>query len=186
MAAGLAAVLNWAEDVISPLLFTLLLAWMLYTVLHTLVSFKNENLSVTRAKAAGDVAADEPAEEDVAQLVDKMLAASDELQTAGGNVAASPGESSSLRGGVSGTAGSKGRQTEDEDEDEDWEGVETSEVEEQFAAAASLVTSLAASGGVRIGEGMQLLLYALYKQATEGPCGGAKPAVFNFKARAKW
>ena len=185
MASGLSAVLNWAEDVISPLLFTLLLAWMLYNVLHTLVSFKNDNLSVTRAKPADDAAADEPAEEDVAQLVDKMLVASDELQTAAGQATASLGEGSSLlKEGTSGTTESKDRQA--EEDDEDWEGVESSEVEEQFAAAASLVTSLAASGGVRIGEGMQLLLYALYKQATEGPCGGAKPAVFNFKARAKW
>lgn len=64
--------------------------------------------------------------------------------------------------------------------------MESSEVEEQFAAAAALVTSVAAAGGVKLGEGMQLLLYALYKQATEGPCSGARPAVFNFKARAKW
>ncbi|CAI5479714.1 unnamed protein product [Closterium sp. Yama58-4] len=45
---------------------------------------------------------------------------------------------------------------------------------------------MAATGNLRIGEGLQLLLYALYKQASDGPCDAKQPAVYNFKARAKW
>lgn len=31
-----------------------------------------------------------------------------------------------------------------------------------------------------------LRLYGLYKQATEGECGGARPGIFDPKGRAKW
>ncbi|KFO33754.1 Enoyl-CoA delta isomerase 2, mitochondrial [Fukomys damarensis] len=36
------------------------------------------------------------------------------------------------------------------------------------------------------GNDAKLKLYALYKQATEGPCNVPKPSVFNFIGKAKW
>lgn len=36
------------------------------------------------------------------------------------------------------------------------------------------------------GNDVKLRLYALYKQATEGPCNMPKPGVFNFVTKAKW
>ncbi|CAI5531234.1 unnamed protein product [Closterium sp. Naga37s-1] len=74
----------------------------------------------------------------------------------------------------------------DGESDDDWEGIEASEAEDRFSAAAALVTTMAATGNLRIGEGLQLLLYGLYKQASDGPCDTKQPAVYSFKARAKW
>ncbi|XP_037384922.1 enoyl-CoA delta isomerase 2-like [Talpa occidentalis] len=36
------------------------------------------------------------------------------------------------------------------------------------------------------GNEVKLKLYALYKQATEGPCNAPKPGVFDFVNKAKW
>lgn len=39
---------------------------------------------------------------------------------------------------------------------------------------------------VHITDTMRLQFYALFKQATDGPCSGAAPSVFRVVARAKW
>lgn len=72
------------------------------------------------------------------------------------------------------------------DSEDEWEGVETSELEDHFHSAATVVSALATGPGIQGGEGLQLLLYALYKQATEGSCTSAQPPFFNVKARRKW
>lgn len=69
---------------------------------------------------------------------------------------------------------------------DDWEGVETSELEDEFHLAAMYVSAAAAGAGRRSLQEVQLLLYALYKQATVGPCNASPPSVFNLPARAKW
>ncbi|AQK47323.1 Acyl-CoA-binding domain-containing protein 4 [Zea mays] len=69
--------------------------------------------------------------------------------------------------------------------DSDWEGVESTELDEEFSAASAFVAASAASG-TSVPEEAQLRLYGLYKIATEGPCTGPQPSALKLKARAKW
>lgn len=71
-------------------------------------------------------------------------------------------------------------------DEDDWEGVETSVLEDTFNDAAILVASSVVGRGTKLTQDLQLQLYGLYKQATEGPCKDNAPSVFNLKAKAKW
>lgn len=73
------------------------------------------------------------------------------------------------------------------DEDDDWEGIERSDLEKVFAAAANYVDS----GGkadklLNLGNDEQMQLYALHKIAMEGPCYEGQPMALKISARAKW
>ncbi|PSS19716.1 Acyl-CoA-binding domain-containing protein [Actinidia chinensis var. chinensis] len=76
----------------------------------------------------------------------------------------------------------------DEEADDDWEGIERSELEEVFAAAANYV----ASGGKdddrlsNMGSDVQMQLYGLHKVAMEGPCYEPQPMALMISSRAKW
>ncbi|PWZ40131.1 Acyl-CoA-binding domain-containing protein 1 [Zea mays] len=69
--------------------------------------------------------------------------------------------------------------------DSDWEGVESTELDEEFSAASAFIAASAASG-TSVPEEAQLRLYGLYKIATEGPCTAPQPSALKLKARAKW
>lgn len=56
------------------------------------------------------------------------------------------------------------------------------ETDPAFQAAADFVELHVSE----LGDGAKLQLYGLYKQASSGPCGTAKPSFFDFKGRAKW
>ncbi|KAG6544872.1 hypothetical protein Mapa_013562 [Marchantia paleacea] len=69
---------------------------------------------------------------------------------------------------------------------DEWEGVESSELEELFGAAATFVATQAVGPGLKVSNDTQLLLYGLYKLATEGPCSTPQPSAYKMSARAKW
>eukprot|EP01018_Ginkgo_biloba_P011999 Gb_02595 [translate_table: standard] len=71
------------------------------------------------------------------------------------------------------------------DEDE-WEGVESTELDETFGAAAAYVASTGANLSQKITSESQAQLYGLYKVATEGPCTTPQPSPLKITARAKW
>eukprot|EP00246_Nothoceros_aenigmaticus_P004237 TRINITY_DN1568_c0_g1_i2.p1 TRINITY_DN1568_c0_g1~~TRINITY_DN1568_c0_g1_i2.p1 ORF type:complete len:354 (-),score=51.91 TRINITY_DN1568_c0_g1_i2:844-1815(-) len=73
-----------------------------------------------------------------------------------------------------------------EDDSDDWEGVESTELEEEFGAASIFVATMAASSSLKMSQDVQLQLYGLYKLATEGPCRAPQPSLINVTARAKW
>lgn len=73
------------------------------------------------------------------------------------------------------------------DEEDDWEGIERSDLDEAFAAAAKYV----ASGGKdewlsNMGSDVQMQLYGLHKVAMEGPCHAPQPMALKISSRAKW
>lgn len=72
------------------------------------------------------------------------------------------------------------------DEEDDWEGVQSTELEDNFGAATSYVASMAVQSSVKISNDVQLQFYGLYKIATEGPCGAPQPSALKMTARAKW
>ncbi|KAH9559475.1 hypothetical protein CY35_06G060800 [Sphagnum magellanicum] len=75
---------------------------------------------------------------------------------------------------------------EEQNETDDWEGVESSELEEQFGAASTYVASMVTLPGVKPSSEAMLQLYAYYKIATEGPCSTSQPSILQPTARAKW
>ncbi|WRX30793.1 Acyl-CoA-binding protein [Theobroma cacao] len=72
----------------------------------------------------------------------------------------------------------------DDDDDDDWEGIERSELEKVFGAAAKFVGRQGDLAGV--GNDDQMELYGLHKIATEGPCRESQPMAFMVSARSKW
>lgn len=79
----------------------------------------------------------------------------------------------------------------DSDED-DWEGIERSELEKAFAAAAKFVLESSSAGNedrlamAGVGSDLKMDLYGLHKIATEGPCRDSQPMALKLSARAKW
>lgn len=71
-----------------------------------------------------------------------------------------------------------------ESEEDDWEGVERSELERVFAAAANFVGS--GNKGDGWSSDAQMELYGLHKIAVEGPCHEPQPMPLKISARAKW
>ncbi|XP_074589035.1 acyl-CoA-binding domain-containing protein 2-like isoform X2 [Curcuma longa] len=73
------------------------------------------------------------------------------------------------------------------EDDSDWEGVECTELDDAFGAAAAFVAAVAADKkSVKVSNDLQLQLYGLYKIATEGPCVVPQPSALKMTARAKW
>ncbi|OMO70731.1 Acyl-CoA-binding protein, ACBP [Corchorus olitorius] len=73
---------------------------------------------------------------------------------------------------------------ESDNDDDDWEGIERSELEKAFGAAAKFVEHKGELEGV--GNDVQMELYGLHKIATEGPCREPQPLAFMVSARSKW
>ncbi|BBN02767.1 hypothetical protein MPTK1_2g17950 [Marchantia polymorpha subsp. ruderalis] len=101
-----------------------------------------------------------------------------EQPEASGDVAANDEEGKKVKHSVEGPG-----ELSDSDE---WEGVESSELEELFGAAATFVATQAVGPGLKVSNDTQLLLYGLYKLATEGPCSTPQPSAYKMSARAKW
>ncbi|XP_042388425.1 acyl-CoA-binding domain-containing protein 2-like isoform X1 [Zingiber officinale] len=73
------------------------------------------------------------------------------------------------------------------EEDSDWEGIESTELDDAFAAATAFVAATAADkDSAKVSNDVQLQLYGLYKIATEGPCTVPQPSALKLTARAKW
>ncbi|KAG7546357.1 Acyl-CoA-binding protein ACBP [Arabidopsis suecica] len=70
------------------------------------------------------------------------------------------------------------------EEDDDWEGIERSELEKAFAAAAKLLEE--SGKAEEIGAEAKMELFGLHKIATEGSCREAQPMAVMVTARAKW
>ncbi|XP_020079941.1 acyl-CoA-binding domain-containing protein 1-like [Ananas comosus] len=75
-----------------------------------------------------------------------------------------------------------------ESDDSDWEGIESTELDEEFSAASTFVATTAAdrAASAKVSNDVQLQLYGLYKIATEGPCTAPQPSPLKMTARAKW
>ncbi|RCV45676.1 hypothetical protein SETIT_9G472300v2 [Setaria italica] len=71
---------------------------------------------------------------------------------------------------------------------EEWEGIERSEVEKRFGAAAAFAASGAGSAALsKLDSDVQLQLQGLLKVAIDGPCyDSAQPLTLRPSSRAKW
>ncbi|GAA94212.1 uncharacterized protein L969DRAFT_373733 [Mixia osmundae IAM 14324] len=59
-------------------------------------------------------------------------------------------------------------------------------IDAQFERAVDMIQSLPKSGPIQTSYEDKLLLYSLYKQATEGPPSTARPGMLDMLGRAKW
>ncbi|KAI5069897.1 hypothetical protein GOP47_0014240 [Adiantum capillus-veneris] len=71
-------------------------------------------------------------------------------------------------------------------DDEDWEGIDGSDLDKAFGKAASYLEKVVLDPSTKMSNEVKLQFYALYKQATEGPCSSPQPPAFRLSARAKW
>ncbi|TVU16641.1 hypothetical protein EJB05_40215 [Eragrostis curvula] len=135
----------------------LLFAFLAAKLISTVIAFKEDNLRITRSPPSSPTAASRsPARPDTPAPAVPLPPSRD-----------AHGDDSS------------------EGSDSDWEGVESTELDEEFSAASAFVAASAASG-TSVPEEAQLRLYGLYKIATEGPCTAPQPSALKLKARAKW
>ena len=57
------------------------------------------------------------------------------------------------------------------------------DVEKKFSAAVGVIQNLPKDGSYQTSNEMKLNFYAYYKQATLGPCTGARPGFWDLVAR---
>ncbi|OIT26308.1 PREDICTED: acyl-CoA-binding domain-containing protein 3-like [Nicotiana attenuata] len=75
-------------------------------------------------------------------------------------------------------------ENEKRDGDDDWEGIERSELEEEFVKAVNFVDM--GKGKENLGSELMMQLFGLQKIAMEGPCYEPQPMALKVFARAKW
>lgn len=154
------------QQLIQSVFFGLVFSYLLAKLISVVMSFRDENLSLARDS--------EPELQGGATAADDDSAGS---QKSG----SSEGEGSVLA--EKGSVSSEGLL----DDDDDWEGVESTQLDEEFSAATAFVAATAADRlSQKVSNDVQLQLYGLYKIATEGPCSGPQPSALKITARAKW
>ena len=154
------------QQLIQSVFFGLVFSYLFAKLISIVISFRDENLSLPRDS--------KPEPQGGAASADDDSAGS---QKSGG----SEGEESLLAEKGSGSSGSL------LDDDDDWEGVESTELDEEFSAATAFVAATAADRlSQKVSNDVQLQLYGLYKIATEGPCSAPQPSALKMTARAKW
>ena len=158
------------QSLLQSIFVGLIFSYLVAKPISIVVSFKDDNLTVTRASAAETTATRAEQFEDALKRDDAV--SSD----------ARPFEEESVvaeHGSV--------RIDSDGDYDDDWEGVESTELDEAFSAATAFVAAAAADRlSQKVSSDVQLQLYGLYKIATEGPCSTPQPSPLKMTARAKW
>ena len=151
---------DW-QQLLQSIVLGLIFSYLLAKLISIVVSFKEDNLTITRAAAPEDPPDPNPARSDPVRSADSasLLHEADSVAAEHGSVRSSEVES-----------------------DDDWEGVESTELDELFSAATTFV----AAEKTKVSTEKQLQLYGLYKIATEGPCSVPQPSALKMTARAKW
>ncbi|XP_052108952.1 acyl-CoA-binding domain-containing protein 2 isoform X2 [Arachis duranensis] len=164
---------DW-QPLLQSIFIGLIFSYLLAKLISVVVSFNNDNLTVTRASAEEDD--------------------SNPIRTAtgpdrGGGVSEASNnrfEQESVMA-EQGSVRAESLDGDDDYDDDDWEGVETTELDEAFSAATAFVAAAAADRlSQKVSSDVQLQLYGLYKIATEGPCSTPQPSALKMTARAKW
>lgn len=166
------------QSLLQSIFFGLIFSYLLAKLISIVVSFKDDNLTITRNTATTTtVTAATVAEHDAKQDDAVSDAAAHRFESEAESVMAEQGSvrNDSVDGG------------DDDYDDDDWEGVESTELDEAFSAATAFVAAAAADRlSQKVSNDVQLQLYGLYKIATEGPCSTPQPSPLKITARAKW
>jgi acyl-CoA-binding protein len=162
---------DW-QSLLQSIIFGLIFSYLLAKLISIVVSFNNENLTITRNTTTNKIPDHHDSKQD--DVVSdpghhRLEAEAESVMAEQGSV-----RNESVDGG-------------DDDYDDDWEGVESTELDEAFSAATAFVAAAAADRlSQKVSNDVQLQLYGLYKIATEGPCSTPQPSPLKMTARAKW
>ncbi|XP_042001902.1 acyl-CoA-binding domain-containing protein 1-like isoform X1 [Salvia splendens] len=150
---------DWHQFFQSVLLGLLTFSYLLAKLFSVILSFRDENLRITR-----DDSSEPEAQEKAADFWDE-------------NEPLIPGD---------GVTGNESVVTSDHsDSDDDWEGVESTELDKIFSVATAFIAATAADrAAVKASNDVQLQLYSLYKIAIEGPCSAPQPSALKMTALA--
>lgn len=167
---------QYLQSIILGFIFSFLLA-KLFSVI---VSFREENLRITRSDSV-----EEELEESEPLLNESSKSIEGKLDNSSGEISRDEAEESLLA--EENENENKVSSSDYSDSDDDWEGVESTELDEAFSAATAFVAATAADrSSQKVSSDVQLMLYGLYKIATEGPCTAPQPSALKMTARAKW
>ncbi|MED6206679.1 Acyl-CoA-binding domain-containing protein 1 [Stylosanthes scabra] len=168
------------QPLLQSIFIGLIFSYLLAKLISVVVSFNNDNLTVTRASSSASAAAPD---EDVRKP----------NRTAAGPGGGGGADTSNNRFeeesviAEQGSIRTESLDGDDDYDDDDWEGVESTELDEAFSAATAFVAAAAADRlSQKVSNDVQLQLYGLYKIATEGPCSTPQPSPLKMTARAKW
>lgn len=167
------------QQLIQSVFFGLVFSFLFAKLISVVISFRDENLSLTRDSTYR--------EENLSLTPDSSsesregAAPADDDSPGSYKSGGSEGEESLLAEKGSVCSGSL------LDDEDDWEGVESTQLDEEFSAATAFVAATVADRmSQKVSADVQLRLYGLYKIATEGPCSGPQPSALKMTARAKW
>lgn len=169
------------QQLLQSVFLGLIFSYLLAKLISIVISFKDENLTIVRNNALSKPEEAEPTtisghESDAAY----DLGGAHEEDDCSFSVVAE-------KGSVASDRDDSDHDNDDDDDDDDWEGVESTELDEVFSAATAFVAATAADRlSHKVSNDVQLLLYGLYKIATEGPCTTSQPSPLKMTARAKW
>lgn len=159
------------QQLLQSILLGLIFSYLLAKLISIVVSFKDDNLSIARARTGSD------------QIRPKSESKDEPFVTGGDFSAAHEADSVIAEHGSVRNESVPGSDV----DDDDWEGVESTELDEMFSAATAFVAAAAADRlSQKVSTDVQLQLYGLYKIATEGPCSTPQPSALKMTARAKW
>lgn len=154
---------DW-QQLVQSILLGLIFSFLLAKLISVVLSFKEDNLSITRAAPKPEIS--DESNRGLAHETDSVVAEHGSVRN--DSVPVSDVDT-------------------DDDGDDDWEGVECTELDETFSAATTFVAAAAADRlSDKVSSDVQLRLYGLYKIATEGPCSAPQPSALKITARAKW
>lgn len=175
---------DW-QQLIQSIFIGLLFSYLLAKLISIVVSFKDDNLTISRSAESNQSLPPRPKSvtdfgfcgQDFTAAEFTAVHDSDSMMAEQGSV-----RNESITGSDIGDP-----DIDDDDDDDDWEGVESTELDEMFSAATAFVAAAAADRlSQKVSTDVQLQLYGLYKIATEGPCSTPPPSAIKMSARAKW
>lgn len=169
---------DW-QPLLQSILIGLLFSYLVAKLISVVLSFKEENLSITRSN-------NNNYNEPKRTKDDVVVAAPNPRGPEADSGRPHDTESMIAEQGSVRNEESLPCSDVDSDGDDDWEGVESTELDEMFSAATAFVAASAAASSKKVSNDVQLQLYALYKIATEGPCSAPQPSALKMTARAKW
>lgn len=161
------------QPLLQSIFLGVIVSFLLAKLISIAISYKEENLSLTRNRNQSDNNKLLPKFEIQDDAISEDFDAAHEAES----VSAEQGSVRNESFPVS-----------DHSSEDDWEGVESTELDEIFSAATAFVAASASDrlSTHKVSNDVQLLLYGLYKMATEGPCSTPQPSTLKITSRAKW
>ncbi|KAI4307078.1 hypothetical protein L6164_030307 [Bauhinia variegata] len=170
------------HSLLQSIFLGLIFSFLIAKLISVVVSFKDDNLSITRSGNVHRV--NQSPKEAESKFTNTVAGKRPFGPTSGSDV----GEIIEADSVIAELGSVRNESVDgDNDYDDDWEGVESTELDETFSAATAFVAAAAADRlSQKVSSDVQLQLYGLYKIATEGPCSTPPPSALKMTARAKW